>query len=877
MSDAENSSQIAKLSEDESARLRGAALFSHSGDAILDVDSSGVITAFNPAAERIFGYSSSSVVGRSLGVLLPRHSPNELAEVLNRLATNAGAGPFLVDYLRSDGETHNLSVTAVPLTVGGSESMGYTIIARDLTDLRRSRAHLAASEERYRIMMESAHEGIGAIDTNGKIIFANSRLGEMLGYTPEAIKELSLPILFFPEDLSTIGELVERGLNRDTAVTEIRLRHKNGSPVWVILSTAPFLSDEGVVSVAGFLTDISDRKRSETLLKSNESLLRSYFEYVPVGIALSTLGGVIERVNPALITISGYESKNLLGSSLSLFLGLDETSRLDTFTKLVEELSTGDTPSIPFEIPFETKDGRSIWIQVTVSLMRDEAGDPSKLVSVIRDETQRKDADRIKAEFVSVTSHELRTPLTSIRGALGLLTGGVMGELPDSAQRMLEIAVESTDRLIRLINDILDLERLSSGNIPLALQECEAQTLIERAIDEVVGIAELAEVETRIGTVEGKVWADADRVIQTLTNLIGNAIKFSPSSSVVTVSAQTEGDHVRFKVQDHGPGIPADQLETIFGRFQQVDASDSRAKAGTGLGLAISRTIVEQHGGLIWADSAIGKGSIFNFTIPAVNDHGQQDSDELFPDPAVLVCDDDFAIREVVRTMLENSGFRVWTAANGEEALAIARHRTPDVILLDLLLPGMSGRDTALALSDEDETRDIPIVVLSVLTSAQMPVEHAMSRLEKPIEEDALMKALRAGLGAHGRQALVVEDDPQLTQVLATILSHHGLTVRTAHTGEAAKRLGRSFVPDLLVLDLSLPDCDGFSIIEWMRQQEWLNDVPVLVYTAWELNEADQERLRLGETRFVVKCQAPPEMFETTLSELLDWEKKNLQ
>lgn len=470
-----------------------------------------------------------------------------------------------------------------------------------------------------------------------------------------------------------------------------------------------------------------------------------------------------------------------------------------------------------------------------------------------------------------MTSHELRTPLTSIRGSLGLLAGGAVGDLPDSAQRMLDIAVQSTDRLIRLINDILDLERLSSGTLSLLREACDAAGLVSRAVEEIRGAADALGVEVRGASVEGRVWADPDRVIQTLTNLVGNAIKFSPRSGTVEVSARVEDDHVRFAVEDHGPGIPADQLETVFERFRQVDASDSRVKGGTGLGLAICRTIVEQHGGRIWAESVLGEGATFSFTLPLATDAGSDDQDYSLSAPEVLVCDDDAVIREAVRAMLEANGYRVWDAASGEEALAVARERHPDVVLLDLLLPGMNGQETAIALRGDEATSDIPVVVLSVLASEQMEVQGAASRLEKPVEEDVLLTALRNAIGGSCRQALVVEDDLRTSELIEVTLAHYGLKVRRARTGPEAMRLGRALAPDLLVLDLALPGGDGYGVVEWMRKQRWLSTVPVLVYTAFDLDGADRDRLRLGKTKFLTKGRAPPALFEADIEELLDW------
>jgi signal transduction histidine kinase len=234
----------------------------------------------------------------------------------------------------------------------------------------------------------------------------------------------------------------------------------------------------------------------------------------------------------------------------------------------------------------------------------------------IQDITERRAIDKMKNEFISLVSHELRTPLSSIRGSLGLLAAGVLDNEPKAAKQMLEIAASESERLVRLVNDILDLERLEANKISLNQQWCDTANLIQQAMDILRPLAEENNITISLLPSRVQIWVDRDRIIQTLVNLLSNAIKFSPAETVVTISVQDQADRVLFKVKDQGRGIPADKLENIFGRFQQVDVSDSRQKGGTGLGLAICRKIVQQHGGRIWAESILGKGSTFYFTLP---------------------------------------------------------------------------------------------------------------------------------------------------------------------------------------------------------------------------------------------------------------------
>ncbi len=265
-----------------------------------------------------------------------------------------------------------------------------------------------------------------------------------------------------------------------------------------------------------------------------------------------------------------------------------------------------------------SKDGTRFWASMVLTALRDGTGVLRGYAQLTRDITQRKQLERMKNEFVSVVSHELRTPLTAIRGAMSLLQGGVMGPLPASALELVEIARSNCERLVRLINDILDIEKIEAGMMDLRLVRLEPERLVARTLDSLRAMAREAGVEVGYELVLADDWrGDEDRVIQVLTNLVSNAVKFSPPGGHVIVQiAPGERSHVRVSVRDQGQGIPADKMRLLFGKFQQLDGSDSRKKGGTGLGLAISKAIVEHHGGAIGVESTPGIGSTFWFELP---------------------------------------------------------------------------------------------------------------------------------------------------------------------------------------------------------------------------------------------------------------------
>ena len=614
------------------------------------------------------------------------------------------------------------------------------------------------------------------------------------------------------------------------------------------------------------------QRRAETNLRvRNESILETAGE----GIYGLDLDGSTSFANPAAARMTGHEIEDLIGRrshELVHHTRTDGTHFPSEECPISRSLADG-TPHGAEDV-YWRKDGSSFPVEYTSTPIV-EQGVVKGAVVVFKDISERREVERVKDEFTSVVSHELRTPLTSIRGSLGLLESGVLGPLPEKGQRMIEIAVENTDRLVRLINDILDIEKIDSGTIDMHKRPCEAADLIARATEGLESLATQAQVTLHADLTTATLLADPDRILQTLTNLISNAVKFSPPDSTVHVSSERRDGEVLFRVSDEGRGIPADKLDSIFERFQQVDASDAREKGGTGLGLAICRTIVEHHGGRIWVESVPEQGSTFSFALPALAEHHHAHDRRAGPaGPAVLICDDDASLVEVIGAMLVERDYRVIETTSGEQALERAIAERPDAILLDLCMPGMSGWETAAALRERPETSDIPIIILSGLSKSEgeSPSGPVVDRLEKPIDEEALFEALGRAVGSHGEpfKVLVVEDDPDLGGILGTIFERHGMQALEASSGPEAIELSQQVLPDLLVLDVGLPEADGLEVVDWLRRHQRLNALPVIVYTAHDLDEADRARLRLGDTtEFLTKGRLSPADFERCVTALL--------
>lgn len=323
--------------------------------------------------------------------------------------------------------------------------------------------------------------------------------------------------------------------------------------------------------------------------------------------------GVVTFVNPAAGRLLGYAASDLIGREAHATFHLARPGDPAAPPCHLADAINRQVVAQAAEDVYLRSDGGHIPVEITVTPLSQD-GRVQGAVVVFRDITQRREVDRMKSEFVAMVSHELRTPLTSIRGSLGLLGGGALGQLAPGATRMIDLALDSTDRLTRLVNDILDIERIESGALPMSPGIHVVSDLVVAAVNQVQLIAAADEVEVCLGAVDGWVRADGDRVVQVLLNLLTNAIKFSPPGRGVEVAAEVRGSTVQFSVSDMGRGVPKDKLDLIFARFEQVDTSDGRG--GVGLGLSISRSLVERMGGKIWAEPNAGGGTAFRFVLP---------------------------------------------------------------------------------------------------------------------------------------------------------------------------------------------------------------------------------------------------------------------
>lgn len=464
--------------------------------------------------------------------------------------------------------------------------------------------------------------GYHSLDGEDRFVLINDTELRWLGYQREEIVGRNFTDILSPESQILFrnhrSHFQCQGWLSDV---EFELICKDGSRLPIILNATSIRDISGHFLMSrSMIFDIRDRKQAQSALEEAERRWRSLLENVQLVVISLNQTGTIDYCNPFFLALTGYDRSEVVGQDWArMFLPPATNAPPGTHQSLTEPRGTTIATLEGYsEHELITRSGDRRTIAWNSTVLRNNHGAETGVMSIGEDITRRQEVDRLKGEFISIVSHELRTPLTAIRGSLGLLASGIYDQRPEKRQKMLQVASEQTERLVRLVNDILDLQRLESGKVQLAMQSCRADQIVRQAVEALYASIEASQIQITIEAEPIGLWADPDAVIQLLTNLISNAIKFSPSGSHIHIQVSTTTLEVRFAVHDQGRGIPSDKLDHIFEQFQQVDASDARQKGGTGLGLAICRHIVEQHGGRIWAENQPDQpGSVFTFILPA--------------------------------------------------------------------------------------------------------------------------------------------------------------------------------------------------------------------------------------------------------------------
>jgi PAS domain S-box-containing protein len=785
----------------------------------------------------------------------------------------------------------------------------YYAVRKDITQRKRTEVALRESEERFRILVDGITDyAIFRLTPTGHVASWNQGAERIKGYKQDEIIGRHFSCFYTPENLASgfpEHELQTALLAGRCEEEGWRVR-KDGLRFWANVVITPLKDESGTLRGFSKITrDITERKGAEERLHKSEERHRMLFDNNPHPTWVfdrETLRFL--AVNSAAVRKYGYSSFEFMTMTIK---DIRSTEEIPSLLESVAHIRDGNERVSDWK--HRLKDGSIIDVEIT-SYALTFAGRPAEVVVAV-DISQKKRAEaeatkfidtlaaanrqlelrnreveqatKLKSRFLASMSHELRTPLNAIVGFSGLLADGTAGATNDKQKRFVTHIKDGAHHLLQLINDILDLSKIEAGQLEIHCEDFEVKDALPEVLSTIRPLAMAKNIQVHHDLAASySIYADRVRFKQILYNLLSNAVKFTPEGGHVSIHYAEQGELICISVADTGIGIRAENQEVIFEEFRQIDGDG--AHEGTGLGLAITKRLVEQQGGNIWLESEFGKGTRFSFTMPAASAQSHATPDlgpriQLSSNPRsgkmplVLIVDDEVSAREILASYLEPEGFRVEIACSAAEALAKARELQPDAITLDILMPNSNGFDTLLSLKSESNTANIPIIVVSIVDQQKMGFAlGAADYLIKPVDKVRLLQTIRKytqPLTIAESLILVVDDDPSTLDLLETTLHSAGYKTQTALSGKAALAILAHTSVNGILLDLVMPEMDGFEVLKHMKHDAALKDIPVIILTAKSLTEEDAELLKRQAHALLQKDGAWKEGLMATLEKVI--------
>lgn len=671
-------------------------------------------------------------------------------------------------------------------------------------ELLHSYKNLKESEERFLLATEGSHAGLWDAIPGSNYVYFSPYFKKLLGYTDEEFPNTlaSFENVLHPDDRDRVWDTVNAHLHHHIPYDiEYRLRLKSGEYHWFSASGQALWDKEGTpIRISGSLVDINERKKNEqrqaiqyavTQVVANdftieESLVKLsrliseqlQWEYCAVWMVNDETNSLLPIgywQQPALDKfVFGKETRNTVFTkgvglpgqvwAIAKPIWITSIQQDKNFPRLVQANEAGFHSAVCFPILVRSKVIGVIEIlscttekpdQKLINTLEIISGQIGQFIQRKWTEIERQKIDKIKNEFISVVSHELRTPITSIRGSLGLLLGGVVGTFSDKAKKLLDIANNNCERLLLLINDILDIEKIGAGKMVFQIKPCSIDHLVNEAIVTNKIYADKFNVSLELThSLPGvNVQVDSHRLLQVLTNLISNAVKFSPAGSKISLSITKQDYQVRVAIADKGPGVSKEFATRIFQKFSQADSSDARVKGGTGLGLSISKAIIEKLGGTLNFYNQEGGGAVFYFDLPIVEGgdikvHEKNEELSLAEKNNILICEDDEDQARYLATLLQSAGFKVDVAHSIGQARVQLLKNNYQILLLDLMLPDQSGIEFIKELKQHKVSDELRIIVLSSIAEAGKAIINGeafpvVDWLEKPMDFNKVLSAIK--------------------------------------------------------------------------------------------------------------------------------------
>jgi len=684
---------------------------------------------------------------------------------------------------------------------------------------------------------------------------------------------------------------------------EFKFRAKSGEiRTWLFSAEKINIAKEPCLIVMAI--DISERKNAEKALRFSDAALKSIHESV---IAMDSEFN-ITFWNETSEKLFGVPSSDAIGKSIGDFIEMVEDYPGQNEERVRLLLERGHNVE---EQQYNTPAGK-VWVDVHAQAIEKD-GERQGWVTLSADITERKkmeqqlqkqmeelqaandklrELDKMKDSFLSTVSHELRTPLTSIKSFAEILL--TYDEDKETQKEFLTIINDESDRLTKLINNFLDLSKIESGRMQWETVELSLAPVIKQAINITQTIAKEKDLTVEFPEPSDlpMVSSDNDRTVQVVTNLLSNAIKFTPENGTIKLAATVAKDGkskkgkdmVVVSVTDNGIGIAKKDLGAVFEKFKQVGDTLTDKPMGTGLGLPICKEIIEHYGGRIWVESEIGKGSTFLFSLPVLEGAGvtseepcicedletQEEETEILEvvkkkeGKKILVVDDEDNIRRFLSHELNKKGYLVFEAASGKEALELARKYHPDLITLDIQMPDLNGFDVTSVLKNDNQTKDIPILIVSVIEDKDKAFRLGVNDyVTKPFNCDELVSKVNHLITNNSKNILVVDDDKSLVRSVKYHLQRKGYSISVAHDGEQALKRVVHRHPDLILLDIMMPNVDGYEVLKELKSNPDTANIRIVLMTGIDIDGGRVKALSIGATDYITKSDDFNRLYDT--------------
>lgn len=779
------SAEIAERKRLENVQAHFAAIIESSADAITSKTLDGVITTWNPAAEKIFGYTAQDAIGQPMAMLIPPERADEEPQILARLKTGGYLEHFNTVRLRKDGKRIHVSVTISPLKDASGKIVGASKVARDISEekeldeaLRESKRQLEDAVQAHQLVMDNSRDIICTVDEAGRFMTVSAASEAIWGYCPAELRGRPYLDLVYPEDWPKTIEIA-KAIVAGSPVTEFENRYlrKDGSLINVLWSAYWSEADKTMFAVAH---DNTVRKLAEEALRESEARLAASAGRTQRIVAAAhdafvgmDAAGLITDWNPQAEATFGWSAEEAIGRPMHELIVPPKFREMHV-RGIKHFLATGEGPVLNkrIELPALHRDGRELPIEITISPI--PLGDTFMFSAFLRDVSDRKRAEekinaakeeaelanRAKSEFLSRMSHELRTPMNAILGFAQLLA---LEDLNADQRDGLGHIMKGGEHLLKLINEVLDISRIEAGRLSLSCEPIEIAEAMREIIDLIQPLAAAANVRLNL-THPGSTYvlADRQRVKQVLVNLVSNAIKYNRAGGSVSLTCELSRDRVRISVKDTGIGIPEEHLKQLFSPFERLGAEQGEIE-GTGLGLTVTKRLVEVMKGTIGVESKADEGSTFWIELPrtesplvyseASRPPSQIELVTWGASGTVLYIEDNFSNLKLIERLFRlRPALTLIAARDGRSGLEMASAQQPVLILLDLNLPDMNGRDVLNRLRAEPVTSAIPVIALSAdATPGQIERllrAGAADYLTKPINVEKFLTSLDRTLNA---------------------------------------------------------------------------------------------------------------------------------